>query len=255
MNYWLAEVTNLGECHLPFFNLVRALLPIWRKYTRNSNALQIAPGKHSTKGVAVGRSHNIYGGRSHLAKNFIITMNMIAFTMAGNMDQDRPNNAWYAQHFWWHYSFTQDKAFLKDIAYPYLKEVADFWDEQLKELNGKLVVPDSWSPEHGPMEDGISYSQEIVWEFLNDYVKAADILGVDKEFRDSMAQKRDRLLWPKIGSFGQVLEWMTEKAGEADDHHRHTSHLFGVFPGHMITPDTQPALAKAASVWNPLPRT
>lgn len=169
-------------------------------------------------------------------------------SMAGNMDQDKANSAWYGQHFWWHFSFGQNKTFLRDVAYPYLREVAEFWDEQLKELNGKLVVPHSWSPEHGPLEDGVSYSQEIVWELLTDYVKAADALGVDKEFRDRMAGKRDRLLWPGIGSFGQVLEWMTEKPGEADDHHRHTSHLFGVFPGHQITLDSTPALARAAIV-------
>lgn len=62
MNYWPAEVTNLAECHEPLFNLIRGQLAIWRRYTRQSNELQLAPGKHSTRGVAVGRSHNIYGG-------------------------------------------------------------------------------------------------------------------------------------------------------------------------------------------------
>ena len=160
----------------------------------------------------------------------------------------KTDSAWYAQHFWWHYAFGLNKTYLKEVAYPYIKEVVEFWEEQLKEVNGKLVVPNGWSPEHGPHEDGCSYNQEIVWDLLTNYVKAADILGVDKEFRNKMASMRDRLLVPGIGSFGQLLEWMTEKAGEKDDHHRHTSHLFGVFPGHQFNFEKTPKLAQASLV-------
>ncbi|CAG2171331.1 unnamed protein product, partial [Oppiella nova] len=134
-------------------------------------------------------------------------------------------------------------------------EVSEFWDEQLKvvtngtkEQLGKLVVFKGWSPEHGPHEDGVSYNQEIVWDLYTNYVKAADILGVDKEFRDRIAGQRDKLLWPGIGSFGQVMEWMEEQPGEKDDHHRHTSHLFGVYPGHQFNWETSPTLANASLV-------
>jgi len=79
----------------------------------------------------------------------------------------------YAQHFWEHYAFGLDKTYLKDVAYPYLKEVSEFWDEQLKTVTngtkeqlGKLVVYKGWSPEHGPHEDGVSYNQEIVWDCI-----------------------------------------------------------------------------------------
>ena len=170
--------------------------------------------------------------------------------MAGNMDWDKTNTAWYGQHFYEHFAYGLDKTYLKDIAYPFLKEVAEFWEEQLKLVNGQYVVAKGWSPEHGPHEDGCSYNQEIVWDLLTNYVKAADILGVDKAFRDKMAGMRDKLHVPGVGNFGQLLEWMTEKPGEKTDHHRHTSHLFGVFPGHQFNYETTPKLADAAKVCN-----
>ena len=95
-----------------------------------------------------------------------------------------------------------------------MKETCEFWEDHLKTLpDGKLVVPNGWSPEHGPPEDGVSYNQEIVWDLFNNYVEAADTLGVDKSYRDKIAAMRDRLVTPGIGSWGQLLEWVTEKKG------------------------------------------
>jgi alpha-L-fucosidase 2 len=119
--------------------------------------------------------------------------------------------------------------------------------------DGRLVVPNAWSPEHGPTEDGVSYSQEIVWDLFNNYVEAADALGVDKPYRNKIAAMRDKLVTPGIGSWGQLLEWMHEQHNprypELDttgDHHRHTSHLFAVHPGRQISVAKTPELAAAA---------
>src|ERR1035437_9495923 len=128
--------------------------------------------------------------------------------------------------------------------------------DQLKELpDGELVVPKGWSPEHGPVLDGVSYNQEIVWDLFNNTIAAADALGADKAFRDKIAAMRDKLVTPGIGSWGQLLEWMTElhdpKYPELDtrnDHHRHTSHLFAVYPGQQISIVKTPKLAVAAKV-------
>ena len=177
----------------------------------------------TARGWAIRTSHNIYGGMG--------------------WKWDKTANAWYCHGFWEHYAFTGDKTFLKNIAYPVMKETCEFWEDHLKELpDGKLVVPNGWSPEHGPVQDGVSYNQEIVWDLFNNNVAAADALGVDKPFRDKIAAMRDRLVTPGIGSWGQLLEWMTElhdpKYPELDtpnDHHRHTSHLFAVYPGHQIS--------------------
>jgi len=240
MNYWPAEVANLGECHTPFFDLIASQLPAWREATAAAKEFKTADGNFSRRGFAIRTSHNITGGMG--------------------WKWDKTANAWYCQHLWEHYAFGLDKNYLRATAYPIMKETCEFWEDHLKVLpDGKLVVPNGWSPEHGPDEDGVTYNQEIVWDLFNNYVKAADALGVDKDYRDQVAALRDRLVTPQVGSWGQLMEWMIEKKGtnaiakspELDtpnDHHRHTSHLFAVYPGTQISASQTPELAKAAKV-------
>jgi len=193
MNYWPVEVANLPECHLPLFDMIRSQLPCWREVALKDRGVGTPDGKLSTRGWAVKTGHNLQGGMTY--------------------KWDKTANAWYALHFWEHYAFGGDKQYLRDTAYPVMKEVCEFWEDHLKSLpDGRLVVPDGWSPEHGPTEDGVNYSQEIVWDLFNNTVQAADDLGVDKEFRDKIASMRDKLAVPGIGSWGQLLEWMHEKA-------------------------------------------
>lgn len=235
MNYWPAEVANLPECHLPLFDLVKSQLEPWRKATQAEKEFQVA-GK-LTRGWAIRTSHNIFGG---LGWNW-----------------DKTANAWYCLHFWEHFAFGQDKQYLRETAYPIMKETCEFWEDQLKALpDGRLVVPNGWSPEHGPHEDGVSYNQQIVWDLFNNYVEASSVLGVDTVYRERIAGMRDRLAGPRVGSWGQLLEWMEEKKlmgndavlDTPNDHHRHTSHLYAVYPGRQISVAKTPELAKAAKV-------
>ncbi len=236
MNYWPAEVANLPVCHLPFFDLVLSQLPAWRKATAASPDFKTPAGAMTTRGWAIRTSHNIYGGMG--------------------WKWDKTANAWYCLGFWEYYAFTGDKKYLKQTAWPVMQETCEFWMDHLMELpDGRLVVPKGWSPEHGPVLDGVSYNQEIVWDLFNNTVAAADALGEDKAFRDKIAAMRDKLVTPGIGSWGQLLEWMTEqhdpKYPELDttnDHHRHTSHLFAVYPGRQISVVKTPQLAAAAKV-------
>ena len=236
MNYWLAESANLSECHVPFFDLTLSQIPAWRYVTSGSTDFKTSAGQFSSRGWAIRVSHNINGGLG--------------------WEWDKTANAWYCHHFWEHYAFTGDRKFLMNVAYPVMKETCEFWDDHLKTMpDGRLVVPHAWSPEHGPTEDGVSYSQEIVWDLFDNYVKAADALGTDKDYRNKIAAMRDKLATPGVGSWGQLLEWMTEKhdpgSPELDtpnDHHRHTSHLFAVYPGYQIGSERTPALAAAAKV-------
>jgi alpha-L-fucosidase 2 len=236
MNYWMVESANLSECHVPFFDLTLSQIPAWRHVTAGSTEFKTSSERFSSRGWAIRVSHNINGGLG--------------------WEWDKTANAWYCHHFWEHYEFTGDRKFLMKVAYPVMKETCEFWDDHLKTMpDGRLVVPHAWSPEHGPTEDGVSYSQEIVWDLFDDYVKAADALGKDKDYRNKIAGMRDKLAIPGVGSWGQLLEWMTEKhdpsSPELDtptDHHRHTSHLFAVYPGHQIGSEKTPALAAAARV-------
>ncbi|MBB3193223.1 glycoside hydrolase family 95 protein [Roseateles terrae] len=164
---------------------------------------------------------------------------------------NKTGNAWYALHFWEHYAFGRDETFLRQTAYPLMKEVCHFWEDQLKPLpDGRLVAPMGWSPEHGPVEDGVSYDQQILWELFNNTVTAAQVLQMDAQWREHIADLRDRLAGPRMGRWGQLLEWLQEKDDPVldtpTDTHRHISHLFAVFPGRQISPERTPALAHAA---------
>ena len=141
-----------------------------------------------------------------------------------------------------------DKAYLRDFAYPAMKEVSEFWLDRLKPLpDGTLVTPIGLSPEHGPEEDGISFDMQLAWDVFNSTIEASEILGVDKEFRDLLVTKRDMMAKPKIGKWGQLQEWLVDRDDPKDDH-RHVSHLFAVYPGHQISFAKTPELAKAAAV-------
>ena len=237
MNYWLAELTGLSECHEPLFDWVRNMAVV---YKRTQDPRVKAPGR----GWSNYSTTNPMGGTSHWGVH-------------------RPNSAWLVQHLWQHYAFTGDRAFLRDIAYPAIKEVVEFWEDRLVEgPNGTLVTPDGWSPEHGPVKKGdkvvlaegdrtphpgVSYDQQIVWDLFNNYVDAADALGVDAAHCAQVAAMRDRLLGPQVGRWGQLQEWM-EDVDDPKDTHRHTSHLFGLCPGRQISPRTTPAWAEAARI-------
>jgi len=220
MNYWLAEPANLSECHLPFFNLVMAM----REPSRQATRAAFGP----VRGWTARTSHNIFGGHG--------------------WEWNIPASAWYAQHFWEHYAFTGDKQFLQKTAYPLLKEVCEFWEDHLKELPDKtLVAPKGWSPEHGPREDGVAHDQQIIWDLFTNFIEASDAANTDTAYRQRIASLRERLAGPKIGRWGQLQEWMVDR-DDPKDQHRHTSHLFAVYPGRQINPTQTPELAKAAAV-------
>lgn len=164
---------------------------------------------------------------------------------------------WLAQHMWWHYEYGQDIIFLKDRAYPFLKEVAGFFEDFLvKDNEGTYQIIPSQSPENrfvgsGEMPVSIGVSSaidiELIMDLLAHSIKAADILGVDKDKVNIWTEILDNLPTLQIGGKGQLLEWNKEFE-EVEPFHRHISHLFGVFPGEQIDSDKTPELFKAARV-------
>ncbi|MGV3616636.1 MAG: glycosyl hydrolase family 95 catalytic domain-containing protein [Fimbriimonas sp.] len=220
MNYWPAEPTNLAECHRPFIDYVTSLREVRKVATRKQYG--------DVRGWTVQTENGIFGGSS--------------------WKWNPPGSAWYAQHLWEHYAFGRDRRYLAETAYPVLKEICEFWEDRLKRRpDGTLVVPDGWSPEHGPDEEGVSYDQQIVYDLFTNYVEAATVLGIDPEYRAKVADMRSRLLGPKIGRWGQLQEWETDR-DDPKDQHRHASHLFALHPGRQIAPTSTPKLAEAAKV-------
>ncbi len=220
MNYWPAEPANLAECHQPLIGYVTSIREVSAKNTQRKY------GK--VRGWTVQTMNNACG--------------------VSYWKWNPPGSAWYAQHLWEHFAFGRDKDYLRETAYPVLKEVCQFWDDHLKRRpDGTLVTPDGWSPEHGPAEEGVTYDQEIIYDLFTNTIEAADVLGDDTEFRDHIFGLRDKLLKPKIGRWGQLQEWEADK-DDPKDNHRHVSHLFALYPGRQITKATTPELAEAARV-------
>jgi alpha-L-fucosidase 2 len=220
MNYWLAEPTNLAECHFPYLDYINSMREVKKEHTKKQY-----PG---VRGWTVKTENNIFGGESFL--------------------WNTPGSAWYVQDIWEHYAFTKDKAYLKDFGYPILKEITEFWDDHLKRReDGTLVSPLGWSPEHGPTEDGVSYDQQIVYDLFTNYIEAATTLAIDKAYKERITEMRAHLLKPKIGKWGQLQEWETDRDDPKDDH-RHASHLFGLHPGRQFSITGTPELTKAAKV-------
>lgn len=223
MNYWPSEPTGLGELQRPFIDYVSSQIPIYRLRTREEK--DYGP---NIRGWTVRTENGIHGG--------------------GSFVWNTPGSAWYALHFWEHYAFSQDKKYLSEVAYPVLKEVCQFWEDLLvTRPDGTLVAPKGWSPEHGPTEPGVSYDQEIIYDLFSNYIDAADALNIDKPYRDKIAGMRAKLLTPKIGKWGQLQEWESDR-DKPTDQHRHTSHLFALYPGRQITASGTPDLFKAAQV-------
>jgi len=257
MNYWPAEPANLSQNALPFLNFVQGMAPVYRQLIADTAAKAIADpasvamATPDLSGTAVQREETFVSAAGKPVRGWTVRTESNPFGAMGYV-WNKTGNAWYAQHFWEHYAYTQDKAYLRTVAYPVMQEAVAFWQDYLKRLpDGRLVAPLGWSPEHGPIEDGVTYDQAIIWDLFNNTVDAADALG-DTAYRDQIAAMRDKLAAPRVGSWGQLLEWMEEKndpvLDKPGDTHRHVSHLFGVFPGRQISPTKTPALAAAARV-------
>lgn len=221
MNYWAAETTNLSECHVPLIDYIVAQAEPCRIATRKAFGTNL-------RGWTARTSQSIFGGNG--------------------WDWNIPASTWYAQHVYEHFAFTQDKEYLKKTAYPVIKEICEYWEDNLKKLpNGTLVVPNGWSPEHGPREDGVMHDQQLVWDLFNNYLEISKVLNVDEDFQLKVAYMQSHLAPNKIGKWGQLQEWQQDR-DDPNDQHRHTSHLFAVYPGRQISVTNTPEFAQAAII-------
>jgi alpha-L-fucosidase 2 len=154
--------------------------------------------------------------------------------------------AWLCQHLWWRYAFTGDEVFLRERAYPILREAALFFVDTLIEdpETGWLISPLSNSPENGGLVPGPTMDHQIVRNLFAHTIEASKILDLDDDLRQQLIAMRERIAPNQAGQYGQLQEWLTDK-DDPENVHRHVSHLWGLHPGDEITPDT-PALFDAA---------
>lgn len=229
MNYWPAEVTNLSESHEPLFDML--------------TDLSVA-GRETAK--------VLYG-----AKGWVAHHNTDIWRACGPVDGAYfgmwPNGgAWLAQHLWQHYLFMGDKKFLKKY-YPILKGTADFYLSHLVEhptYKWMVTVP-SMSPEHGhqgsptTITAGCTMDNQIAFDALYNTLLASRVLGGEKQYEDSLETMLSKLPPMQIGKHNQLQEWLVDADNPRDDH-RHISHLYGLYPGNQISPNSNPELFQAA---------
>ncbi|HYW47429.1 MAG TPA: glycoside hydrolase N-terminal domain-containing protein [Bryobacteraceae bacterium] len=233
MNYWPAEMCNLSECHEPLFDFVDMLREPGRR------TAQVQYGCH---GWVAHYTTDLWG---HTGLEMLTSYAMW-----------QGASGWLAHHLFEHYVFTGDRKFLRERAWPVMKEAAEFYLDYMVEdpRTGKLVAGPAQSPENSYFApDGSrcnvdiapTMSQEIVHDLLTNLIEAAEILGVEPEFRDRAAAARARLTPLKIGKYGQIMEW-SQDFDEPEPGHRHMSQLFALHPGRQITKRGTPDLAVAA---------
>src|SRR5688572_12996522 len=224
MNYWPADTANLAETASPLFEFVEHLVP---------------PGRLAAQ-------------RYFGARGWTMFLNTNIWGYVGPIDWPtafwQPEaSAWLAQHFYEHYLFSRDAAFLKSRAWPVMKGAAEFWLDALvtDPKDGTLIVSPSYSPEHGPFTAGAAMSQQIVADLFTSTAAAARLVG-DKVFAARVEQELKKLdPGLRVGSWGQLQEWKADLDDRKDDH-RHVSQLFALHPGNAIDPVKNPALAAAA---------
>lgn len=233
MNYWPALVTNLAETQQPFFELIDDL---------------------RERGSVTAK--NVYGCRGFVAHH---TTDVWKFT--DPIGQTRygmwpMGAAWCSDHFWEHFDYTGDTTFLKEKAYPVLKDAALFFVDFLVENpeTGLLVSGPSMSPENtfiapnGEVASvcmGPAMDHQIIRELFSNFIKTSEILNLDKTFADTLKIMLNNLTPSQIGSDGRILEW-SEELPEAEPGHRHISHLYALYPGEEFTNPNEAKWLEAA---------
>ena len=230
MNYWPAEPCNLPELHEPFIRMAREL---------------------SEKGQ--GAAHTMYGCRGWVTHH-----NTDLWRMTGAVDHAYSGawpmaGAWICQHVWQKYLYSGDVDYLRSV-WPILRGASEFFvDFMVRDpRTGYQVVCPSVSPENSPklyrkgqnIFAGITMDNELVSDLFTNTAAAAYMLGEDGLFADTILNLRSQLTPLRIGQHGQLQEW-AEDWDNPLDHHRHVSHLWGLYPGNEISQTRSPEAFEA----------
>ncbi len=236
MNYWAAETANLSEFHKPLFGFIKNLSKTGAVTAKTFYGVDGWVAHHNSDIWAMSNPVGDFGKGDPVWANW---------AMGGS---------WLATHLWEHFLFTNDTAFLKNTAYPILKQAAVFCQQFLvKDANGKWVTAPSTSPENvyinnkgfkGAVLYGGTADLAMIRELFTNVVDAETVLKNDVNFSTQIKQMNADLYPYQIGQKGNLQEWYYDWEDE-DPKHRHISHLYGLYPGTSITFNKTPALANA----------
>ena len=236
MNYWPAEVANLAECAEPLFSFIGELA---------AHGRQTASINYGARGWVSHHNSDLWRQSAPVGNYGFGDPTWANYALSG---------PWLCQHLWEHYAFGGDKKFLREQAWPLMKGSAEFClDWLIDDGRGHLVTAPSTSPELGFITPGgvkssvsmaSTMDMAIIWDLFTNCLAAAHELEIEPEFAARVAAARAKLFPLQIGARGQLQEWFQDFK-EEDEHHRHVSHLFGVFPGKQLTPATPQLFAAA----------
>ena len=241
MNYWPAYMSNLAETAKPMINYIDDMRYYGRIAAKEYAGIASKDGQENgwlvhTQATPFGWTTpgwNYYWGWSPAA------------------------NAWMMQNVYDYYKFTKDETYLKEKIYPMLKETAKFWNSFLHydKASDRWVSSPSYSPEHGTITIGNTFDQSLVWQLFHDYMEVANHLNVDKDLVTEVKAKFDKLKPLHINKEGRIKEWYEEDSPQftnegIENHHRHVSHLVGLFPGTLFSKDQAEYLEAARATLN-----
>ncbi len=234
MNYWPIFNGNLHECGKPLIRYIKSM---------------VIPGRLTAKYYTNIESTD----EENNGFLFHTQCTPFGWTCPGwNFDWGWSPAAvpWILHNCFEYYEYTLDTEVLEKDVYPMLKETAKYFEKLLVEYNGRLVTAPCYSPEHGPRTMGNTYEQALIYQLYSDAIKSAKALNVDDELVDKWQDIQKKLKVYEIGESGQIKEWYHEtKLGEiGQHHHRHMSHLLGLFPCNVMNWYNNPDLIEAAIV-------
>ncbi len=234
MNYWPTFNGNMAECAKPLIRYIKSM---------------VEPGRVTAK---------YYTGiesKENEQNGFLFHTQCTPFgwTCPGwefSWGWSPAAMPWILHNCYEHYEYTLDLETLKNDVYPMLKECSEYFASVMVEHNGRLVTYPCFSPEHGPRTMGNAYEQALIWQLYDDTIKSAEALNVDADLVEKWQKLQDRLNVYEIGDDGQIKEWYHEKklGDYGEFHHRHMSHLLGLYPCNVMNKFKNPELIDAAII-------
>lgn len=230
MNYWMAEPSDMPECVNALVRYARSFLESGRKAAKNL---------YGCRGIFLPIQTDAWGNSTPESYGWAVWIGAAP---------------WIARHLWEHYRYSGDKEYLKNQAYEFFTEVAAFYEDYLqKDENGIYQILPSQSPENPivgvnypvPIVKSTAMDVQLCYDALGYAISSAEILGVDEEKAALWREMRDHLPPFAIGSDGRLMEW-SRNYEEREPGHRHLSHLYGLYPSDLFTPDTRPEQYDAA---------
>ena len=154
---------------------------------------------------------------------------------AGKQGPDMGNLPWTMYLYWLYYRYTMDEEILRDRVYPLLKPSINHYLAILKKgPDGLWHLPPTYSPELATVADS-NYDLALLRWGLQTLIQSCAILDLDDPELPRWRETLAHLAPPPVDDATGLMigqDYPLERI------HRHYSHLLGIYPLTILTPDT-----------------